>query len=86
MSASGVAAQVLGEGPLFQVLLTAGPVIDYRSMQLADAATMKKIAVGVFERGFFFTGDKAYISLVHTDEDLDRFVEAFAASLGELAP
>jgi glutamate-1-semialdehyde 2,1-aminomutase len=86
MLGSGLAFQVLGEGPLFQVLLAAGPVTDYRSMQLADGATMKKIASGVFERGFFFTGDKAYISLVHTDEDLDGFVEAFAASLGELGP
>ncbi len=79
-----VPAQVLGVGPLFQVLLTDQPIVDYRSMKRTDAATLKRIALSVFNAGFFLSGEKGYISLVHTDEELDRTIEAFGAALRTL--
>jgi glutamate-1-semialdehyde 2,1-aminomutase len=81
---AGRPAQVLGTGPIWQVMLTDEPVTDYRSARLADAPTMKRIAAGVMERGFLATGEKAYLSLAHTDDELDRTVEAFAESLAGL--
>lgn len=84
-SEAGLPTQVLGEGPVFQVLVTADPVTDYRSMQKADSTRAKAIAAEVFDRGYFLSGDKAYISLVHSDEDLDGFADAFEKSLAELS-
>jgi glutamate-1-semialdehyde 2,1-aminomutase len=78
---SGRPAQVLGEGPLFQALLTASDVVDYRTMKTADAASMKSIAREVFGRGYFLSGDKAYLSLVHSDDDVDGLVKAFREAL-----
>jgi glutamate-1-semialdehyde 2,1-aminomutase len=83
--AAGLPAQILGEGPLFQVVLTAEPVTDYRSMQRADVAGAKAIAACVFDRGYFLSGDKAYLSLAHSDADLDGFVDAFEQSIAEVS-
>lgn len=74
-------AQVMGEGPLFQVLLTDQPVTDYRTMKTADAAAMAPIARGVFERGFFISGEKGYLSLVHSDEEVDALAAAYREAL-----
>jgi glutamate-1-semialdehyde aminotransferase len=51
-------------------------------MRNADAVRMKQISLEVFRQGFFLSGEKAYISLAHTDEDLDRTVDAFARAVG----
>lgn len=84
-AAAGMPAQVLGVGPIFQVALTAEPVTDFRSLRRSDAATMKRIAERVFQQGFFVTGAKGYVSLAHTDADLDAAVAAYASALGALA-
>jgi glutamate-1-semialdehyde 2,1-aminomutase len=74
----GIAVQVQGVGPIFQLFLTPEPINDYWSAKGADAVTMKEIASEVFERGFFLSGDKAYLSVVHTEEDIDQTVAAFS--------
>jgi glutamate-1-semialdehyde 2,1-aminomutase len=78
---AGVEAQVLGTGPLFQIVLTTEPVVDFRSLQRADAKTMTAITVEMLRRGIFLSGEKAYISLAHEDSDLDRTADAFAEAL-----
>jgi glutamate-1-semialdehyde 2,1-aminomutase len=83
-SDAGVVAQVTGTGPLFQVFLTQTPIVDYRSAQGADAESMRRVASGLLERGVLYTGEKGYIGLAHTNNDLDQTVEAFAAALTEI--
>jgi glutamate-1-semialdehyde 2,1-aminomutase len=79
--AAGVPAQVLGVGPLFQVVISDTPVTDYRSMRRGDQARIKRLARDVFQQGYFLSGDKGYLSLAHTDEELDALVAAFAFAL-----
>ncbi|MBJ7593805.1 MAG: aspartate aminotransferase family protein [Candidatus Dormibacteraeota bacterium] len=76
-----IAVRVLGIGPMFQVLITDETVRDYWGMQRADSVRLKKIAAAVFQQGFFLSGDKGYLSLAHTDDDLDRTIQAFAVAI-----
>jgi glutamate-1-semialdehyde 2,1-aminomutase len=78
---AGVPAQVLGVGPIFQVVISDTPVLDYRSLRRGDQARIRRIAQQVLEKGHFLTGQKAYLSLAHTDAEIDATVAAFAAAL-----
>ena len=73
----GLAGQVLGDGPLCQVLFTERPVIDYRTAFGADREKGRQFALGLFEHGIFLNpmGTKMYLSLAHTDEDIERILE-----------
>jgi glutamate-1-semialdehyde 2,1-aminomutase len=78
---AGLTAHVLGVGPLFQVVVAEERPIDYRGMKAGDAALMRRVGARVYEAGLFMSGDKGYISLVHSDEELDHAVELFADAL-----
>ncbi|MFQ6017381.1 MAG: aspartate aminotransferase family protein [Kiloniellaceae bacterium] len=77
-------AQVIGDGPLAQVVFAGAPVRDYRSARKGDKAKGRALMLGLFARGVFLNpmGTKLYLSLAH-DEDacdalLDRFDDALA--------
>lgn len=74
-------AQILGVGPLFQVFIALDPIVDHRGTQKADRARLDGIATSVLEAGFFLGRDKGYISLQHTDEEIDSTAAAFHAAL-----
>ena len=73
----GITAQVIGDGPMGQVIFTKEKIVDYRSVFRADRAKARKFMLGLFERGIFLNpmGTKLYISLAHTDGDIYRFLE-----------
>ena len=78
---AGVPAQVLGVGPIFQVVISDTPVRDFRSLRRGDQARIRRIAQQVLEKGHFLTGQKGYLSLAHTDVEIDATVAAFAGAL-----
>jgi glutamate-1-semialdehyde 2,1-aminomutase len=76
--------QVLGEGPVFQVLFARDDVIDYPGVLAADHVKSRQFGLECVRRGVTTTpGEKFYISLAHSDEDVAEtirvFEEAFAA-------
>ncbi|MBM3678885.1 MAG: hypothetical protein FJW96_13550 [Actinobacteria bacterium] len=77
-AAAGIRAQVLGEGPLFQVVVADHPIRNYDDLLRADNATAERLARVVVENGIYTTGRKGYLSLVHTDGDIDCIVAAYA--------
>ena len=80
-----VPALTSGEDPIFDIYFTDQPVSDYRSTLANDAAVTERFNVGLLERGVLKGWpSKFYVSLAHTDEDVDRTIEAFAQSIGEL--
>jgi glutamate-1-semialdehyde 2,1-aminomutase len=81
---AGRPAQVLGEPTVFDVVFTGEPVVDYRGLLRADAGLIRAFNAGCFARGVLKGGQKIYVSLAHTDEDLERTVEAFAGALRDL--
>lgn len=78
---AGVPAQVLGVGPLFQVLVTSETVLNYRDMRRADSARLNEISRLVLDGGVFLSREKGYVSLVHTDAEVDTTIEAFALAI-----
>jgi glutamate-1-semialdehyde 2,1-aminomutase len=83
----GVPLQVLGDGPVLQVFFTGPqPLRNHRDLIRADKK--KAIAFGhaLIRRGIYCTpGGKLYLSLAHTDQDIDQTVETAAAALREFA-
>jgi glutamate-1-semialdehyde 2,1-aminomutase len=81
----GVTAHVQGDGPLAAVLFTEGEVVDYRSAFRADRKRARTFLLGLFRRGIFLNpmSTKLYLSLAHTETDIERFLEVARATLRE---
>ncbi len=79
-------AQVIGDGPLAQVVFSPDPVYDYRTTRRGDSQKGRALMLGLFERGIFLNpmGTKLYLSLAHTREACDQFLDRFADALAEL--
>ena len=76
-------AQVIGDGPLAQVVFSREPVVDYRSTRLGDAAKARALMLALFRRGIFLNpmGTKLYLSLAHDAAACDAFLERFTEAL-----
>ncbi len=78
-------AQVIGDGPLAQVVFSPDPVFDYRSTKRGDGAKGRRLMLGLFRRGIFLNpmGTKLYLSLAHERGDCDRFLDRMGDALAE---
>ena len=76
-------AQVIGDGPLAQVVFSTGPVSDYRSTKRGDGAKGHALMLAPFRRKVFLNpmGTKLYLSVAHSHDVCDRFLDRFADAL-----
>jgi glutamate-1-semialdehyde 2,1-aminomutase len=76
-------AQVIGDGPLAQVVFSADPVFDYRSTKRGDGRKGRLLMLALFRRRIFLNpmGTKLYLSLAHSQAVCDAFLERFADAL-----
>ena len=81
----GLAAQVSGEPPVFDIFFTDRPIVDYRATLTADRERIKRFNAELLRRGVVKAVNKIYVSLAHTDEDVDATLEVFDQALGALA-
>ena len=79
-----IPARVVGIDPLFDVLFTDSDVTDYRSTLLADKQKLGRFTSLLLEHGVFRGETKFYVSTAHTQDDVDRTIEAFSACVEEL--
>jgi len=77
--------QVLGIGPTFQVVHTDQPVRDYRSLCAEDLEMKETIARAVYDQGILVRNEKMYLSLAHSDDDIDQIVTAYRNALKRVA-
>jgi glutamate-1-semialdehyde 2,1-aminomutase len=72
-----ISGQVLGEGPLCQVLFCEEPVKNYRTAFKADREKGRQFVLELFKNGIFLNpmGTKLYISLAHTEKDIQKMLE-----------
>ncbi|WP_413430977.1 aspartate aminotransferase family protein [Crateriforma spongiae] len=82
---TGAPGQVIGDGPLAQVVFTTEPIRNYRSMLTANRDRGRAVMLGLFEKGVFLNpmGTKLYLSLAHDEAVCDEFLEKFTATLRE---
>ncbi len=83
--AAGFQAQVAGEAPVFEIYFTDRPITDYRATLTADRALHAAFTRALLERGVVKAAQKIYVSLAHTEEDVQRTVQAFNAALEAVA-
>src|SRR5262245_29504223 len=82
-SATGVPIQVLGDGPVLQVFFTDGrPLRNHRDLLRADRNKAVAFAHELIRQGIYCTpGGKLYLSLAHSDHDIERTIAAAATAL-----
>src|SRR5437870_5600336 len=81
---AGIAAQITGEPPLFDVVFSPEPVRDYRTTLAGDAELMRRFNALLRERGILKGESKYYISLAHTQEDIAFTIDAWKSAIKEL--
>ena len=69
---------------MFDLLFTAEPVTDYRSLQNADAALGRALTTGLIKRGVVKNSQKMYVSLAHADAEVATTLQAFEDTLRTL--
>jgi len=81
---AGIAAQISGEPPLFDVVFSAEKVRDYRTALAGDAELMRRFNTLLRERGILKGESKYYISLAHTPEDVAFTIDAWKSAINAL--
>ncbi|MBI4253669.1 MAG: aminotransferase class III-fold pyridoxal phosphate-dependent enzyme [Candidatus Rokubacteria bacterium] len=81
----GLAAQVSGEPPVFDILFTDRPIVDYRATLTADRDRIKRFNQELVRRGVVKAANKIYVSLAHSDADVDETLAIFDQALAALA-
>ncbi len=76
-------AQVIGDGPLAQVVFSDAPVFNYRTSKKGDLARGRACMLKLFASGIFLNpmGTKLYLSLAHDESVCDQFLEKFGQAL-----
>jgi glutamate-1-semialdehyde 2,1-aminomutase len=80
----GVPFQALGEGPIAQPVFINPTlkVLRESNLKKADGKRAVKLGLEMIRRGIFVVpGAKMYLSLAHTDEDIDQTLTVFADAL-----
>ncbi|MEC9368995.1 MAG: aspartate aminotransferase family protein [Pseudomonadota bacterium] len=81
----GLPVQMLGDGPMAQIVFTSDPVRDYRSGLRADKVLAREVMLGLFRRQVFLNpmGTKLYVSLAHDRGICDAFCDRLDDSLAQ---
>jgi glutamate-1-semialdehyde 2,1-aminomutase len=78
-------AQVSGEPPVFDIIFTDGPVVDYRATLTADRRRIAFFNEECLKRGVVKAANKIYVSLAHSDADVAATLAVFDDALAAVA-
>jgi glutamate-1-semialdehyde 2,1-aminomutase len=81
---AGIAAQAVGEPPLFDLVFAEGTVGDYRATMRADRAMAAHVNQAMRAGGILKGDSKYYISTAHEDRDIDQALDAFRGAMRRL--
>ncbi|WP_089719018.1 aspartate aminotransferase family protein [Candidatus Entotheonella palauensis] len=82
----GVAGQVIGDGPIFQLIFNErDSVHTYRDTLDHDTDKNRIFHDALLQNGILKSASKGYISLVHSDEDLEETAQVFDKAMAEVA-
>ncbi|HEV8634377.1 MAG TPA: aspartate aminotransferase family protein [Chloroflexota bacterium] len=84
--ALGLPVQALGDGPLAQVFFAPAPPRSHADVMASDAALRRRFGEELLRRGILvMPGEKLYLSLAHSDADLEATLAAAADALSAIA-
>lgn len=84
---AGVPAYSTRVGTMFTIFFTGQTVIDYTSAKTSDTARFGRYFQGMLERGIYIAPSQfeaGFMSLVHSDEDIEHTIRSAAESLRAL--
>jgi glutamate-1-semialdehyde 2,1-aminomutase len=87
VSRAGVPVYISRVGSLLTAFFTAGPVTEYESARSADTKRFGQFFRGLLERGVYWPPSQfeaAFVSLAHSDDDIEATIEALGQALLEL--
>jgi glutamate-1-semialdehyde 2,1-aminomutase len=84
LDAAGFAARVSGEPPAFEVWFTDREITDHRATLGADRGLHDRFTELLLDRGVIKAHEKFFVSMAHTDEDVEITLEAFASAAAAL--
>jgi len=84
LAAAGIPAQVSGEPPAFEVWFADHAIGDFRSALTADTARHARFTDLLLERGVVKAHEKFFVSLAHSDEDVDATIEVLGSAIADL--
>ena len=70
---------------MFDIFFTDRPVVDYRATLTADRDRIKRFNQELVRRKLVKAVNKIYVSLAHTDKDVDETLEIFDQALAAIA-
>ena len=70
-------AQVIGAPPVFDIVFATGTIHDYRGLLTEDTAALRRFNVLCADHGLIKGDHKIYVSLAHTDADIDEALAIF---------
>jgi glutamate-1-semialdehyde 2,1-aminomutase len=82
---AGVVGHVCGEPPAFEVWFAPEAPRDFRGMLASDFGKRAKFTSLLLDRGIMKAHEKFFVSLAHSDEDIDFTLEACGSAIAELA-
>jgi glutamate-1-semialdehyde 2,1-aminomutase len=85
LDAAGIAARVTGEPSAFQPWFTDREIVDHRSTLGADGRRNARFTDALLEQGVVKAHEKFFVSTAHTDEDVERTLEALGRAVERLA-
>lgn len=76
-------AQIIGDGPLAQVVFSDEPAFNYRTTNKGDKTLARATMLGLFRRNIFLNpmGTKLYLSIAHDEAIVDEFLNRFDDAL-----
>ena len=81
----GIAATVVGDPVLFDVVFTSDPVVDYRGVLAGSAELQTRFNALLRERGILKSDAKYYVCLAHTERDVRETIDAISEASDVLA-
>jgi glutamate-1-semialdehyde 2,1-aminomutase len=84
ITAAGVPGVVQRVGSMFTLFFHDGPVRNFREASRSNTKRFARFHMGLLERGIYWPPSQfeaAFISLAHTDADLDATIEAASGAL-----
>jgi len=83
--AAGIRAHVIGEPPAFEPWFAEEAPVDFRGMLASDFKMRAAFSSALLERGVMKAHEKFFVSLAHSDEDIELTLAAASSAITELA-
>ena len=79
-----IPAQVVGEGPVFDVYFCSNEISNYRDTMKANKSILNSLNSNLIDSGIFKGDTKYYVSTVHDSGDVEKTISAFETAVFKL--